>query len=31
MHGIIGIDAHKASQTAVAISDRKDQLGLLKI
>ena len=31
MHVIIGIDPHKASHTAVAISDREDQLGLLKI
>ena len=26
MHVIIGIDPHKASHTAVAISDREDQL-----
>ena len=31
MHLIIGIDPHKASHTAVAISDNEDQLGLLKI
>ena len=31
MHLIIGIDPHKASHTAVAISDREDQLGLFKI
>ena len=31
MHAIIGIDPHKASHTAVAISDREDQLGSLKI
>ena len=31
MHVIIGIDPHKASHTAVAISDSEDQLGLLKI
>ena len=31
MHVIIGIDPHKASHTAVAISDREDQLGSLKI
>ena len=31
MHVIIGIDPHEASHTAVAISDREDLLGLLKI
>jgi transposase len=31
MQVVIGIDPHKASHTAVAISEREDQLGSLKI
>ena len=31
MHVIIGIDPHKASHTAVAVSDEEDELARLKI
>jgi hypothetical protein len=31
MHVIIGVDPHKASHTAVAVSDREDELALKKV
>jgi hypothetical protein len=31
MHVIIGVDPHKASHTAVAVSDREDELAMKKV
>ena len=31
MHVIIGVDPHKASHTAVAVSDREDELAVKKV